>query len=162
MPTVNVNIGLFTCEAGTFYPDRGVFYNGDPAVVQYNPAHPYGADTYSALLIVGLAGQAGEKYTPKEIVEWVKNYRVAQVGDPGASFIFQKGVYRHKRTGKVVDEDSVRVIILNLAENESRDEFRRNILAMSEAIRSDFNQEEVILEFQRRGVTLEVFGITEK
>lgn len=162
MPAINVNLGIFRCNAGTFYPDRGIAYSGDPTVIHYNPAHPYESDTYSALLIVGLSGQAGEKFSLKRIIEWVKQYRIAQVGDPGSSFVLQKGVYRHRRTGQIIDESSVRIIILNLAENESEDEFRNNILAMAEALRSDFNQEEVILEYQRRGVTTEVFGITEK
>lgn len=162
MTAINVNTGPFTYEKGTFEPEGALEYIGE------NPATPYGKGVYSALMLIGLSGQKGEEFEPEDVVELVKVVRADQTadpedetdpGDPSASFILQRGLYRHKKKREVVEEDSLRVIILHLTD-EDRDEFKENILAMAEELANEFDQEEVIVEFQNKGVTDEVFGVT--
>jgi hypothetical protein len=151
---VPVNTGNFFFEKGAFYPDNQGILVGDNPITRES----YGTGAYAGLIIIGLSGQDGEKFKLEDMVSIVGDIRMEQAGDPGASFIAQKGLFKHKITGKRVEEDSVRIIILNLT-GESDEEFKENILSLADELAERFNQEAVIVEFQRKGVTEEVTGI---
>ncbi len=115
--------------------------------------------TYSALILVGLESPSGRSYDVEDVVDIVKRVRDRQTGDPSASLISQRGLYKHKEGGQVVEEDSVRIIILHLTD-ETKQAFREHIVELAETLARQLQQEEVIVEFQNRGVTDEVMGIT--
>lgn len=160
MTRLNVNIGPFAFNGGAFVPTGRVQGLGGGGLGGLGRETSYGSGVYSALVIVGLEGIAGEEFTENDVVEIVRTIRIEQAGDPGASFLHQRGLYKHKETGQIVEENSVRIIILNIT-GESDEEFRANMVALAEALREEFNQREVIVEFQMRGVTQEVVGIVE-
>lgn len=169
MGAIPVNTGLFHYRGGSFHPDRkGEIVVGRSSLYR-NPREFLGKDTYSALVLLGLEGQKGRTYEIDNVVEHVKKIRGAQTsegpgdpGDPGASFILQRGLYRHKPPGKkarIVEEDSVRIIILHLTDTTVK-EFQEEILRLAESLAEEFDQAEVIVDFQKSGVTQEVVRIT--
>ena len=158
---LNMNTGKFYYKHGSFSPDKGTLTEVG-RIRELNPAHDYGKKTYGAAIIIGLTDRAGVERLPKDLINAVRDIRLDQIGDPGASFMFQRGLFKHRSTGTIVEEDSVRVLILNLdSEQEPTAKFRQNILAMGEKLREDFDQEEIIVEFQDGGVQDGVYGIKE-
>jgi len=157
MPTrIHANIGPFYCKGGSFVPDKGtIMFEGNPPPREHLS---YGKGAYSGLIIVGLNRRDGDKNNIEDIIATVRDTRIAQVDDPGSSFISQKGLYKHKVTGETVSEESVRVIIMLLTD-ETPEEFRENVLVLAEDLADKFDQEEVIVEFQDRGVTDFVIGV---
>lgn len=150
---------------GSFFPDR-VWPN--PVGSRANPWDDWGDGVYSALLIVGLRDQHGRDRDPEEVVRIVRELRLQQsarpgtipeeTGDPGSSFLLQRGLYRHERSGEIMDEEGVRVIILLVKSPETRDQFKENILHLGETLARELDQESVIVEFQDKGVTDKVYG----
>lgn len=154
---LNVNTGVFSGKPGTFQPARG---GVNVVGARQNPRVDYGRGTLSALLLVGLSSPSGATFTIEDIVAAGRDTRVDQIGDPGASFLTQKGLYLHRVTGKVVEEDSVRVIIVHLEglTGETAPQFKDHIQALAEVLRADFDQDSIVVEIQNRGVTEEVYG----
>src|SRR3990172_9161922 len=111
---LNVNTGPFACPKASFRPHRGVplEYIGEKRVFEHNPLNDWGTGVYSALLIVGLHTQQDQKIKLDDIVQYVRQTRIAQMGDPGSSFIMQRGLYKYTggpREGEIEDEESVRI-----------------------------------------------------
>jgi hypothetical protein len=136
----------------------------------------WGGGVYSAVVIVGLCerldatGATGpvhscpsnKRHTMEEVIALVEELRERQAHDPGATFIPQKGVYKHAG-GAVIEEDSIRVIILNLdPDEEPRQQFKEHLFDVASALAKRLNQELVILEFQQAGVTDRVWGVDQE
>lgn len=161
MAVVPCNTGLFTYRYrdrhGAFRPARGTLcpHGGNNRKVDWESSD----GTYAGLVLVGLESPSGRSYNIEDVVEIVKRVRVAQTGDPSASLISQRGLYKHKADGKIVEEDSVRIILLHLTD-ETRAEFKENIVKLAETLARELQQEEVIVELQNRGVTENVLGVT--
>lgn len=177
--TIPCNTGKFQCRTPRgpveFHPHGGVTQHGSP-LSSRTRGRSVGwtaeGGVYSALVLVGLSvdGVAKSKlpvrlrsmrkphYSSADVVKVVKAIRAEQAGDPSSSFILQKGVYKHKSSGEVITEDSVRIILLHLTE-ESKQDFRAHVIALAEELCERLHQEEVIVEFQDAGVTKEVLGI---
>jgi len=123
-----------------------------------------GAPLQSARIFVGLekqhltTGRVLQKYSVTTLVNIVKRVRVAQVGDPGASFITQRGLFK-SASGRIVPEKSVQVIILSIY-GETRKSFKENIAELAETIRGKFDQDMVTVEIQRDGIRQETGYIT--
>lgn len=166
---LNVNTGPFVYENGSFTPapKYGIVGNKN-ALYETNPRTAYGKPL-AGLIVMGLTDRANHaiNHSLDEVVELVKNVRIQQTseseapgdgGDPGSTFILQRGLFRH-RTGEIIDEESVRIIILHLTD-ETSDEFREHLLKLAETMCEKFNQDELIVEFQKGGVTEDVVGVT--
>jgi len=156
---LNVDTGEFAFSKGRFIPERGaglIFVGKSRELYHRNPIVEY-EKAYSALLIVGLRGNSGVSFSIDEVRSVVRQLRMEQAGDPGASFIMQKGLYLHRDKKQVIEENSVRVIILLLT-GETQKEFQDNIFRLGEELARVFDQEEVLVEFQDRGVHEKVFG----
>jgi hypothetical protein len=76
---------------------------------------------------------------------------------PDATIYVTKGLYRSKRTGKGEAENGGQVFILNFGEKRR---FIRQMKALAQAICDEFEQEEVILELQRFGVSEQAWSVT--
>lgn len=151
---INVNTGRFQSRGYLFNPKGGLRFHGP----KRNPVDDLGEGVYSGLIIVGLEGRDDEKYTLKDVIEIVKEVREEQAGDPGSSFLSQKGLFKDPNTGKVFDENSIRIILLHLTK-ESKRKFKENILDLAELLRESLNQQTVIVEFQNKGVTERIYAV---
>jgi hypothetical protein len=142
----------FVFEKGAFLPHGRTVYD--------NPEHiPYGKGSFQGSLIVGLTSADGSTlYDAKDVVNLVKKLRMEQIGDPGASIVHQLGLYKHRESGEIVTEESVRVYILHLTD-ETRDQFQKNIMHLADRLVLALHQNEVIVEFSNRGLVKHVFGV---
>lgn len=151
--TLPANLGRFVCPLGTFTPTaRPVWHGARPNPIT---TEPWATRTLAGHLYVGLrVGTRRKRKIPlKRLVALVKRMRLAQVDDPGATFVSQLGVFRH-RTGEIVEEPSVRVIIFAV---ESLPKLRTHLRLIAEAVITALHQESVIGEITKSGVTVHKF-----
>lgn len=113
---------------------------------------------YAARLLVGFSVGHVATYDMMDLVRLVRSVRKEQLGTVDSSFVYQKGIFTHSDGTQVV-EDAAQVIILNLSEDVSLTEFRRQMLELAEVIRESMQQEMVILEIQKGGRVLVTYGI---
>lgn len=111
----------------------------------------------AARLFVGFNVGGPPKWSVNDLIPIVRKVREAQGAHPDASFLIQKGIYTSERTGQVVQEDGAQVIVLDVA---SEEDFRKHIIELGEHIARDLEQEVVIVEFQKGGLTRETMGVT--
>jgi hypothetical protein len=141
---------------------------------QSSALEDWGGGVYSAMVIVGLCERpdatatkgpvhgcpSDKRHTMEEVITLVEELREHQAHEPGATFIPQKGVYK-RAGGAVIEEDSIRVIVLNLGK-ESRQAFKEHMFDVASALAKRLNQDMVILEFQQAGVTEHVWGVDQQ
>lgn len=123
-----------------------------------NPVNQYSEGGLSARLFVGLNVREKPKYTLQQIVEATIEIRRKQNQRPDATFLAQKGVYTDSDTGLLVDEDSVQIIIIDIA-GTPEEEFKKYMTDLAEELRTRFEQKEVIVEIQFKGVVKSVLGV---
>jgi hypothetical protein len=150
---------------GSFTPRGKLVCYGDAQILA-NPRRWESADTYSARIVVGFRPKdappdfevrdVGAK--EDQLVNLVRRIRTKQVGDPGATFLAQRGLYRHSESGEVVDEPGMQILLINTT-GETPRRFERQVEILAELIVEAFDQEEVIVEIQKNGVSQKVFGI---
>jgi hypothetical protein len=116
-----------------------------------------GKGSLSARLFVGLSVGNTPRYSVDDVVAATVAFRKKAKRSPDASFVAQKGTYTHDKSGKLVVEDSVQVIILDFS--GKRAAFVADMKKLGTELRKKFKQESVILEIQDRGIVQEVFGI---
>lgn len=122
-----------------------------------NPVRRRGKEPiWSARYFVGLNVGGVPTWSVDDVVRVVRSKRESQGQSADASFIVQKGIYTSDRTGEVVEEDSVQIIVLNFGEREP---FERDMIDLAETLARELRQELVILEIQRGGVTQETLEI---
>lgn len=124
---------------------------------QTNPYESWG-DAIAARLFVGLNVKDVPTYDIDEVVGIVKAWREEKGKDPSGSFIAQKGIFKSKISGKTTTENSVQVVIFP-ENNETIEDLKADMIAMGEHICRRLQQELVILEIQKNGVTHSVGGI---
>lgn len=97
-------------------------------------------------------------YTIEDVVEFFAEIRNEQDRDAGASFLIQKGIYQ-PRGGSRTEEDSAQIIVFN---DEGIDEevFTDEMIVVAEKLAKKMKQEVVILEIQKRGVTVDAYTVT--
>jgi hypothetical protein len=135
-------------------PDGQVFGAKDR---KKNPVTRYSEGGLSARLFVGLNVGESPKYTLRQVVDATIEIRKKQHQLPDATFLAQKGVYT-EHGGTLVEEDSVQIIIIDIASTPEA-EFTRFMTELGEELRTRFEQESVIVEIQRKGVVQSVFGV---
>lgn len=142
---------------GMFQPNgRRRFYGTD---FRKNPKRwESGSDVWAARLFVGFRSAVDHDviYAMDDLVPIVRDARIEQTGDPSSSFLSQHGLYRHD-DGTLVEEPGAQVILINVG--EAPDKFEQHMIELAEAIASELDQEEVVVELQRGGITQRVFGV---
>jgi len=123
-----------------------------------NPVERYSEGGLSARLFVGLSVGQTPRYTIKQVVDAVIEIRKSQKQRPDATFLAQKGIYTEGDGAKLVEEDSVQIIIIDIFGTPEA-AFVEQMTDMGEKLRARFEQKEVILEVQNRGVVQAVYGI---
>jgi hypothetical protein len=114
----------------------------------------------AARLFVGFNVGDQPVHSMSDLVDLVSD---EQGGETGSTFVSQRGTYRHSATfeyprGQVIEEEGAQVILIN-TDFLPEEQFREEIVALAEKIASDMEQEEVIVELQKGGVTQEVLGV---
>lgn len=170
-------------SCGSFTP-TGSVHMINPAVLRtrLNPGAIWGkTGPWSVRIFVGLSVNYTPTYTVDAVVKLVTKIRHRQLlprvretkiaegkrksllyrpmAKADASFLYQKGIYEHRDGSRVVSEDSVQIIVLNVDENEPVNVFRVNMLKLAEELRIALHQEQVILQFQKAGAEKETVGL---
>lgn len=142
---------------GWFHPQGGFFVDG---ATSFSGKAWTSSDTLAARIIVGFNVGDVPTWTLDDLTAIVREIRQQQAGDPSASFVMQRGIYQHRDASKrVVQEDGAQVFIIDttgLAEAVFEDQ----MVWLAEQIAGRLQQETVILEIQRNGITQRVHGIT--
>jgi hypothetical protein len=96
-----------------------------------------------------------------DVVAIVRRVRDEQVGSPDSTFLYQRGLYTSKKhKGAVEDEEGTQIIVLNLPEfGAKHSEFRQQMLDLAEVLATELEQEEVIVEIQKGGISKETVGV---
>jgi len=146
-------------NSGSFYPDGPLQLHGDRAALQSNPEHWTTRDTYAARIIVGFERKGKRPATLNQLVRIVRRVRKEQVGDQGATFLSQRGIYQRTKK-QVIDEPGAQVLIINTpGMKTSPKKFAAQMLALAEVIATELGQDEVILEMQKNGITQQTSGV---
>ncbi|HTQ43779.1 MAG TPA: hypothetical protein VMI75_13550, partial [Polyangiaceae bacterium] len=124
-----------------------------------NPIERIGGGGLTARIFLGL--NVGDKptYTIEEVVRDTVKIRKEQGTLPDASFLAQRGVYTQSADGKVIQENSVQIIIIDV-EGKTKGDFTNEVNSLGAALREHFKQESVIVEIQERGIVQDVYSIT--
>lgn len=112
----------------------------------------------AARFFVGLKVGDEVKWKEDDVIAIVVRVREEQEASPDASILTQRGIYRDS-TGKVVDEPSLQIIIIDMA-GIPKNEFVKEMTELGEALQEELEQEMVILEIQKRGVVIDSYWIT--
>lgn len=151
MPAIPINPRAVAWRGGSFRPNGKTITVNVGRRARRNPFDDLGEGMLSARLIVGF--NVGERPTwkLKDLVEFVKKDRLKRKADPSATFLAQRGVYRHQDGERVVSEDGAQVFILNLS-GLSEAKFVAEMKKLAERVTRAFKQESTILEVQMDGV----------
>ncbi len=153
-------------EYGYFEPNgRLTITRGGTAALRPNPKRWGGTSPiYAARLFVGFNVDDRPRWEMDDVVAIVRRMREQQVGNPSSTFLYQRGIYAHQKAAGaerlVADEEGAQIIILNLPElGVSVRDFRAQMIELAEAIAEQLEQEEVIVEIQRGGISKETMGV---
>lgn len=139
----------------------------------YNPRETLPKHTRAARLFVGFNVEDVPTWTLADLVAIVRRVRAKQEIVPGshghvktvppdATFYATHGLYTHKsgkRKGETVEEDGAQIVILSIF-GESEAQFDANILKLADVIVVEFEQAEVIVEFQVSGIVQDTISVT--
>ena len=145
------------------HPHPGGSFRPTGRLEQHGPLHNpnlWEADeTIAARLIVGFSVGDVPTWTMDDLIPLVQRIRERQAGDPSASFVAQKGIYKHRDASKgVVHEDGAQIFIVNTS-GASLAAFRKEMVELAEEICVALQQEAVIVEIQVNGVSHKTMGV---
>jgi hypothetical protein len=145
---------------GSFVPSGKRTYFGDRAVLDYrrNPVRWDSTETHAARLIVGFNVGGEPRWSVEDVIPIVAAVRKDQGDKQGATFLYQKGLYRHHVSGQLVEENGAQVVIIDVW-GTPREAFHTEMMTLAETLAARLEQEEVILEFQVNGVTTSTLGV---
>jgi hypothetical protein len=152
-------------QYGWFEPNGRTAISGKPAAELAANRTLWEADEplYAGRLFVGFNVGDEERWGMDDVVRIVRRVRDLQVHDPSSSFVYQRGLYSHHEgpgEGHVVDEEGAQIIVLNLPDfGISPAKFEQQIVALAEALAEELEQETVIVEIQRGGVTAKTIAV---
>ncbi len=139
---------------GTFRPTGKLVQVGDypPNPLTDRKRKPL----WAARLLVGLNVGKKPKWTIKDIIPVVREIRLAQVGDAGASVLLQYGIYTwfdKKGERQTTDEKSAQVIIINFSHlGVAPKTFEGQMVELGEQLARRFKQQVIPIEMQRNGI----------
>ena len=159
MPAFIANPGTFYWKVphkprgGMFRPNGRLTYHG----MHINPDHGSSEKTRAGRIIVGFNVGGEPKYGMEDLIRIVKRVRQEQVGNPSSTFIAQTGICQH-HSGDVVTEQGAQVIIIDTMSTK-RKAFTRQMVELAETIARELEQEEVIVEIQKNGISEVTIGV---
>jgi hypothetical protein len=134
----------------------------NPAVLQSK------RDLWSARLFVGFNVRGKPRWTVDDLVDMVfaarkkqcakRKKRADKQACMAATVLVQKGIFEGKR-GRAEVEDSAQVIILHI-DGSSIETFRREMLSLAGTLAKKMQQEQVLVEFQKNGMTEQFWNVT--
>lgn len=125
-----------------------------------NPATWSSTDTLSGRLFVGFNVGAEPRWSVEDLIPIVLSVRERQTGDPSATFMTQRGIYKHHDPDAgVVVEDGAQVIIFHGGGPDDQEAFEDQLVELAEVIGAKLQQESVIVEVQRNGIAQRVMGV---
>jgi hypothetical protein len=150
------------------HPKKGyVRYNpcGNPKLETLSGArpNPIRADyikfgpSIVARLMVGLSVKGKNVYTVEFLRTLTRAYLRAHKMPENSTFVVQKGVYTHKRSKRVIEEDSSQIVLIN--EGVSNRKFFAVARSLAEHICKKMQQESVICEIQENGIPKHIYDI---
>lgn len=160
---LRLNPGSFACRSARFNPKGEVTYYGDFSQIsrRTNPERWRSKDTLASRIFVGFNVQDAPTYGIDDLVELVGGLR-REAGKPNATFMAQKGIYQHHGDSRhIVQEDGAQIIIIDTWDTPV-DVFTDEMISLAEEIATQMEQEEVIVEIQRNGISMEVIGVGPK
>jgi len=117
----------------------------------------WGNGGLTARLFVGLSVGQQPTYGLNDVVTATRDFRLARKQPADASFIAQKGIYTDKR-GEQVTENSVQIIIF-ASPGTTLSQLQEQMAALAKNLRRKFDQDQIIVELQERGVVQQVFAV---
>lgn len=163
--TLRANPGKHTWRGpsggGSFTPRGRALVEGSAKEldIKANPARWESDETYAARVIVGFNVHNEPRWSVDDVIPIVKRVRDRQHGKQGASFVLQRGIYQHKDDEKrIVEEEGVQILIIDVWSTPLRT-FEKEMVELGEILADKLQQEEVIVEIQRNGVTVKTFGV---
>ena len=159
MPAIPIDPRTITWRGGSFSPSGKTITVNVGRRARKNPFDDLGEGMFSARFVVGF--NVGDEPTWKlgDLVNFVKRDRLKKGADPSATFLAQRGIYRHRDGERVVVEDGAQVFILNLS-GLSGARFISEMKKLGERITRAFKQESTILEIQKDGVRQKGWMVT--
>jgi hypothetical protein len=147
-------------HGGCFRPAGPIHKIDDGALAGFLDGYAWSSrSTLSARIIVGFSVGDTPTWDIDDLIPIVQEIRLAQGAAPNASFLAQRGIYQHRDPRKgIVVEDGAQILIINM-EDLSEAEFEQQMADLAADLAEQLKQEEVILEIQRNGVTLQTHGI---
>ena len=152
-------------ESGSFEPG-GKFYfayeSGRTALnPRLNPRPSESADkpVLSARLFFGFGAGANPSWSIEDVLPIVKRVRKEQIGATDSAICYQKGVLSHLEKDTTVTEDGVQIIILNLQEAVTKEQFEDQLVELGEAIARELKQRQIVVEMQKNGLFQSTMGI---
>ena len=158
-------------HGGSFTPNGPRHFHGDRDTLMYQPNAKTWKSRggFAARIFMAFERDGRKTGTMNKLVALVKRVRGEQTrkakaprtdpGTPDASFIAQRGIYRHRDGARrVVDEPGAQIVIIDMS-GAIRKERDQQMRCLATEICHAFDQDEVVLEIQRRGLTIEVYGV---
>lgn len=134
----------------TFRPNGNVELHRPKGRATANPVEELELVKFSARIFVGLSVGDEPRWTARDIVRFTRKVREGQGHDPDASFISQLGLFTG-RNGKVVEEESVQIAILNFDDGVTKAAWRDEMGELAVLLCEHFEQEVVYAELQKLG-----------
>jgi len=130
MTAIPCHLGDFHCPEGSFRPRGRLYAVGD----HENPiGASFGRSGLSARIFVGFNVANKPRWTIDDVVPIVTRVRNRQTGDPSASYLIQRGVYKHHNGKGIVQEDSAQVIVIDTT-GAKLPAFREQMVALGEEL----------------------------
>lgn len=115
---------------------------------------------YAARLFVGFNVGGAPQWSMDDLVTLVERLRRDQGRRPDSSFLAQRGIYTSDRPdGGTVTENGAQIVIINAPDPASPEIFQREMINLAEDIARELEQEAVVLEIQKDGMTQKTYGI---
>jgi hypothetical protein len=152
-------------------PRKGSFYPRGSVVVGHkgrrrNPLAEEYDTTFAARLFVGLGVLGGKELPIQKLIAATRKFlrepikvgkTVYNVGED-SSYISQKGVYKYEADGKVYEENSAQVIIID-TQGTPQSVWRSIMISLGEYLCRALRQESVYVELQKNGLVLSTLKV---
>jgi hypothetical protein len=152
---IKANPGPKSWRGGSFRPSGRISSHGRSE----NPRTWSTTETLAARIFVGFKVGNRVKWRIGDLEGIVEEARTRQTGNPNSSFVSQRGIYKSLKSGKVVEEPGAQVILID-EQGVSVREFTEQMERLAELIAVQLQQESVVVEVQKNGMTVETFGVS--
>lgn len=161
MTIYNVDLRQAVCHLGdhtVVFRPKGKVVCHDSKALRAEAARAFSKGGLSARIFMGLSVGEESTYSVEDVIDAVKRIRKKQKLSPNASIISQKGIYEDKKH-RIIVEDSVQIVIIDMDELTYK-EFVKQVVALAQEMVDEFDQEEIVIEFQKKGIVKELYGVT--